>query len=145
MSPPRVSGAFDGTPYDEHQVRQLEMTVLTQLRDSMALTNTALAKLGDKVDNMHSLVTSLAAARYDVQIDKMEGDARERVEAARVEMQRQIDVLTTRCNSHGERLTNYGNQLARMGAGMAVSAAVGSLALGAIIVIVVGRVFGAHV
>lgn len=144
MSPPRVTGAFDGQPYDEHQVRALEMTVLTQLRDSMALTNSALAKLGDKVDQTHTLVTQLGAANYDLQIAKQEEDFKERLEAQRVDLQRQIDTLTTRCNSHSDRLTNYGNQLARLGAGMAISGAVGSLALGAIIVIVVGRIFGAH-
>lgn len=145
MSPPRpVSGAFDGVPYDEHQVRQLEMTVLTQLRDGMALTNSALAKLSDKVDETHSLVIKQGAANYDMQISKLDEDFKERLEVQRSENQRQVDTLNTRCNSHSDRLTNYGAQLARLGMGMAISAIIGTSALTAVVAIFASRLMGVH-
>lgn len=111
-------------PSRDAEQRQLEVIVLTQVRDSMALISSGLAKVSDKVDGINENVISILAARYSEQIAKLERDVYNRTE----------DIE--------KRVRDHERQLTRLSMGMAISGAVGGSALGAVIVLALTRIFG---
>lgn len=106
-------------------ISQLEITVLGQLRDSIGLMNTNITKLADKLDTQNGQVIQLMAAKYDVQIDALRKHVDDEITDQEV------------------RIRDHERQLARLGMGMAISAAVGGSALGAVIVLAVTKILGA--
>lgn len=127
MSPPEFRAEGD------NEIRQLETIVLTQVRDSMALINSNMSKMTDKMELLNDNMTRLNAQDFSAQIKRMDDDSRG-----------ETDKLWAAHSKHEDRLTAQAVQLARYGLGMAISASIGSLALGAIVVVVVTKIFGAH-
>lgn len=109
MSPPVYA---QGELEDVHR---LEMVVLTQVRDSLALINAGLGKLDAKVETLSNSVVQVTAARYDEQIAEMKRN----FEAYRNHMENKLEAIDIRQRDHDR-------QVARLGLGMAIS---GALAL----------------
>jgi hypothetical protein len=126
-----------GVPVDEHAHRQLELTVLTQLRDSLAQMNANMTRLNEKVDMTHDRVTELAAAKFDVQIARaVEGHDKD-LSLAKEHLQRQVDDLKAAGADREVRLRDQSAQLARLGLGMAIAGALATGALTAVVLLVV--------
>lgn len=127
---------------DEHSMRQLEMSVLTQIRDSIALMNSDLRKHGDKLDHVNNSVVSLLSARYDEQI----AEARRLAEKEQEELKRRFENETADAREERGQLRTQiieqGKMLSRLGLGMAIAGAAGTAALTAVIGLVVVIIFG---
>lgn len=119
---------------DDHTARQLELTVLSQIRDNMTLMAQDLRQQGAELKAVNNNVVSLLASRYDEQI----AEARRLFE---VEMERlrgdvaKLERETKNSFSDQEvRIRDHDRLLARLGLGMAISGSIGGTALGAVIV-----------
>lgn len=142
VSPPRSRPPLD-TEFatDDTLQRRLEVTVLTQMRDSMALIMQDLRSLGAELKDVNSNVIALLAAKYDEQIAE-----------TKRQFDRDIHELKDRITIHERkneqaaqdqevRMRDHDRQLARLGLGFAIAATVGGSALGAVIVLAVTQIF----
>jgi len=128
---------------DETLNRQLEVTVLTQLRDSMALVNQNLTKLDDKVDKINTDVVSIIASRYEEQIAEVKLEIERRLtDVWKALGEMKLDTKNTFTDQE-TRIREHDRLLSRLGLGMAISGSVGGMALGAIVVQVLTSIFGA--
>lgn len=105
--------------------RGMEMIILGQMRDGMALVNTALLRLGERVDALNNGLVAVVAAKYDTQIS----DLRIAIEKAFIDQER--------------RIRSHEKQLNKLGVGMAISSVIGSSALAGLIALILTRIFGA--
>lgn len=145
MNPPRAN---INAGYDEDKgsvVQQLEITVLGQIRDNMAIMNQNMAKLNDKVDNTNDLVIALKSANYDERIKKLETDAATDLARVDTNLQRQLTEAQTNIGQLFTRCNNLALQAARLGLGMAIASTVAGVALGSIVAFIMSRVLGGHV
>jgi prefoldin subunit 5 len=134
-----MPGLDEEVKVDGQRIRSLELTVLTQLRETLTGVTASLNRVGDKVDKMHERVMAIELAKFDTKIEETFQAATDDLRRTEKELQRQLDENRQTVNKLLESLTAVQSQLARLGAFVAVGGAIGGLALGAVLT----KVFGA--
>lgn len=144
VSPSRPNiNATDPSEMDSVQ-RQLEITVLGQMRDNLAGMTLQIGKLADGQAKTHEMVVGVIASKYDEQIERSEKEGSERLNVVRIELQRQIEEGRKSLSDHETRLRDQNNLVVRMGLGMAIIGMIAASALTAIVGILVTRMMGVH-
>jgi prefoldin subunit 5 len=123
---------------DGQRIRSLELTVLTQLRETLTGVTASLNRVGDKVDKMHERVMAIELAKFDTKIEETFQAATDDLRRTEKELQRQLDENRQTVTKLLDSLSSVQSQLARLGAFVAVGGAIGGLALGAVLT----KVFG---
>lgn len=129
----------DHVQVDGQTIRSLELTVLTQLRETLTGVTASLNKVASKVDTMHDRVMAIELAKFDDRIASSFAEAKAAVDRSETELQRQIDELKEDKKDKETRLRALSDQIARYGAFLAVIGTVG----GAVVAAVATKVFGA--
>jgi len=140
---------LEETKVDGQAIRSLELTVLTQLRETLSANTAALNKVGDKVDSMHDRVMKIELAKFDARIEeaaedltadlrRTEGELSRRIEEVKTSTKDKADALALAVTTSDKEQRKQGTQIAVMGAFMAVIGTVGGAAVG----VIMTKIFG---
>ena len=145
-SPIRTPGVAE--LHDKSELHQMEMLVLTQVRDSLALQNANITKLNEKMDVVNTHVITLIGARYDEQIAEAKLEFERRQVEYRTETERRLGeykaLAQKALDDQEARIRLHESQLAKIGLGMAITAAIGASSLAYIISMTLSKIYGAN-
>lgn len=117
---------------DGRLIKDLELHVLTQVRDNMQLMASNMSKMADKLDNVHERVMAIELSKFDERIEQAFADGKDDLSRTEKELQRQIDELKSLGADRENRIRAHDQLLARYGAFLLIFGTVGGAAIAAV-------------